>query len=147
MIKLQDLLDTHVAQIIAIEHAAHSHPWSDATILSSIASKRTSVVGAFIDDQLAGYAVFDCVVDEANLQNISVSPAYQRRGVGRTLISEIFNRYPRAQNVFLEVRESNHIAIALYHSMGFAELGIRRNYYPVLGGLREDAVLMALPRI
>jgi [ribosomal protein S18]-alanine N-acetyltransferase len=46
-------------------------------------------------------------------------------------------------NMFLEVRASNEVAIALYESMGFCEMSIRRGYYPAKNG-REDAVLMGL---
>ena len=46
--------------------------------------------------------------------------------------------------LWLEVRASNHAAIALYESLGFNEATIRRNYYPTAEG-REDAIVMALP--
>ena len=44
------------------------------------------------------------------------------------------------RTIHLEVRESNHSAIALYRKMGFSEDGIRRDYYesPV-----ENALLMS----
>jgi ribosomal-protein-alanine N-acetyltransferase len=45
--------------------------------------------------------------------------------------------------MFLEVRASNASAIALYEKRGFAEVGLRRNYYPTAKG-SEDAILMAL---
>jgi ribosomal-protein-alanine N-acetyltransferase len=45
--------------------------------------------------------------------------------------------------VFLEVRPSNARAIALYHDMGFNEIGRRPNYYPARSG-REDALVLAI---
>ncbi len=44
--------------------------------------------------------------------------------------------------MFLEVRDSNQSARALYDSVGFNEIGVRRGYYPAASG-REDAVVMA----
>jgi len=49
----------------------------------------------------------------------------------------------QAANMFLEVRQSNLSAIALYENIGFNEMAIRRAYYPAANG-REDAVLMGL---
>jgi len=48
------------------------------------------------------------------------------------------------ETVFLEVRESNPVAIRLYEGLGFNQVGTRRDYYPAEGG-REDAIIMALP--
>ncbi|MGL4957504.1 MAG: ribosomal protein S18-alanine N-acetyltransferase, partial [Plesiomonas sp.] len=46
--------------------------------------------------------------------------------------------------LWLEVRESNLRARALYEREGFNEVTVRRNYYPCAQG-RENAVIMALP--
>jgi ribosomal-protein-alanine N-acetyltransferase len=147
MITLRTIDESLLTSILSIEEQAHSHPWSKANILSAIASKRTTVMGAFFEEQLAGYAVFDCVIDEASLQNLSVHPKFQRKGIGRQLVQSIFEEYPQTQHVFLEVRISNKPAIALYEAMEFAELGVRPNYYPSKNGGKEDALLMALSRI
>jgi ribosomal-protein-alanine N-acetyltransferase len=45
--------------------------------------------------------------------------------------------------MFLEVRVGNGRAITLYESVGFRQIGVRKDYYPGLLG-REDAVCMAL---
>lgn len=146
MITLRTIDESLLTSILSIEKQAHSHPWSKANILSAIASKRTTVMGAFVEEQLAGYAVFDCVIDETSLQNISVDPNHQRKGIGRALVNSIFEVYPKAEHVFLEVRVSNAPAISLYESLGFCELGVRTSYYPTSAGGREDAVIMALTR-
>jgi ribosomal-protein-alanine N-acetyltransferase len=45
--------------------------------------------------------------------------------------------------MFLEVRPSNHVAAALYETLGFREIGVRRNYYPAHSG-HEDARVLVL---
>ncbi|HBV40592.1 MAG TPA: ribosomal-protein-alanine N-acetyltransferase, partial [Erwinia sp.] len=45
--------------------------------------------------------------------------------------------------LWLEVRASNHAAIALYQQLDFNEVSVRRNYYPTAEG-KEDAIIMAL---
>jgi ribosomal-protein-alanine N-acetyltransferase len=51
-------------------------------------------------------------------------------------------RRKRAVMVLLEVRVSNDAAYRLYTSMGFDEVGLRKNYYPARHG-REDAIILA----
>jgi ribosomal-protein-alanine N-acetyltransferase len=46
--------------------------------------------------------------------------------------------------LWLEVRAGNQRARALYRQRGYAEVGLRRGYYPAAQGLREDAVVMSL---
>jgi [ribosomal protein S18]-alanine N-acetyltransferase len=80
---------------------------------------------------------------EWELENIVVAEAAQRRGVGTCLLSE-FVAHARAEqgsSIFLEVRESNQSARALYRRMGFKEAGLRKNYY---ASPAEDAVRYGL---
>ena len=82
------------------------------------------------------------VLDEGNLDNIAVAPAYRRQGVADALLSVVtgFGR-EHLSRLMLEVRASNAPAIALYEKYGFAAVGRRKNYYDAP---REDAVLMTL---
>ena len=85
------------------------------------------------------------VLDEAHLLNLSVAKSYQKQGLGRFLLEHMLQiaKDHQAANMFLEVRQSNLSAIALYENIGFNEMAIRRAYYPAANG-REDAVLMGL---
>ena len=84
------------------------------------------------------------VLDELELLIIGVAKAWQRRGLGRKLLSNLIES---ARGTFvcvhLEVRASNAPARALYDALGFEEVGRRRNYYRTESG-REDAILMRL---
>lgn len=64
---------------------------------------------------------------EYELLNLAVAPESRRRGVGRALVEWLVSSFPGA--VFLEVRESNQNARTFYNSLGFQEIGIRREYY------------------
>jgi ribosomal-protein-alanine N-acetyltransferase len=67
----------------------------------------------------------------------------RRKGAARALMEEAAQRGRRAGAVLatLEVRRSNHGAIALYRSLGYRQVGIRPNYYVDEG---EDAIVMVL---
>ena len=78
---------------------------------------------------------------EADVQTIAVNPEYRSHGLGRQLMLLLLEQAAerRAKNIFLEVRADNERAIALYESLGFAEIGIRPGYYQPEG---VDAVMM-----
>jgi [ribosomal protein S18]-alanine N-acetyltransferase len=80
---------------------------------------------------------------EYEVHTIGVDPAYQGRGVGRRLLDELLNLTAGAV-VHLEVRTDNAPAIALYRSVGFTEVGLRRRYYRVSGAdaytMRREAL-------
>jgi ribosomal-protein-alanine N-acetyltransferase len=64
---------------------------------------------------------------EREILNLAVDPAARRKGVALRLLESELER--REGSWFLEVRESNAPAIALYESLGFRRVGVRKNYY------------------
>lgn len=90
-----------------------------------------------LDGQIAAFLVIrQTAPDEAEILNIAVDPAHRRRGLARKLLASAF-RSPRT--FFLEVRQSNTSAQALYRSFGFTRCGRRPGYYRHPD---EDAILM-----
>lgn len=100
------------------------------------------------EGRLAGFAVARLLPpDEVEILNVATDPAVRRRGVGSALLQALLKLPGRV--LFLEVRESNVAARALYRSAGFSEEGRRKKYYPGLGiptGSREDAVVMKMQK-
>ena len=83
---------------------------------------------ATCENRITGYLVTRFLGDsECEILNIAVAPEYRRKGVGKALLSELLEGYRGA--VLLEVRESNLTARNLYKSMGFQEIGSRKDYY------------------
>jgi ribosomal-protein-alanine N-acetyltransferase len=73
--------------------------------------------------------------------NVAVSPERRRAGVARRLISQLLEESGRQLPLTLEVRVSNHSAIAMYEGLGFRSAGVRPRYYQDNG---EDALIMWL---
>ncbi len=96
-----------------------------------------------IPPSIVGFAAFHRVLDEAELRNMAVDPAYQRQGVGRELLAQARPRLLEqgVRDVYLEVRASNLPAQQLYYSAGFLLSSRRKDYY---SNPREDALVMAL---
>jgi [ribosomal protein S18]-alanine N-acetyltransferase len=93
--------------------------------------------------EVLAFLVAHRVDAEWELENIVVAATVRRRGVGTRLLGE-FVAHARAEQgsgIFLEVRESNHSARALYRKVGFQEKGLRKSYY---SRPPEDAILCRL---
>ncbi len=125
-----------------IEQAVYSHPWTRGNFADSLdAGYHCWIMDC--GSGVAGYSVVMIAAGEAHLLNLSIALPQQRRGLGSKLLRFVIKlaRDHGAQTVYLEVRVSNIAGRALYARHGFAEIGMRRGYYPA-GALREDAVTM-----
>lgn len=98
---------------------------------------------ALQDGRIVGYAGVMVVAETADVQNIAVIPQLRGRGLGSTLLEALHEIASRrgAQEVLLEVRESNETAQSLYRRFGYAEIAQRPRYYPD----GETAVIMLAP--
>ena len=133
-----DLLD----EIAAMELRAFAVPWSKKTFEGAFAAKNVTILAALDEDgTLMGYACLLVIAPDGELMNIAVDDCFRGRGIGSALMEAVLERAAQlgAEDVFLEVRESNAPARHLYEKYGFETLGRRKKYYqkPV-----EDAILM-----
>ena len=131
--------------VMALEAIAYSHPWSRANFIDSLVAGYLAEVLHGDAVGIVGYFVAMTGVDELHLLNLTVSPAWQGHGHGTALLRVLQGHAQalRLGSLWLEVRHSNDRARALYRRHGFAEVGLRKAYYPA-AGLREDAVVMSL---
>ena len=92
--------------------------------------------------EMLGCCGFLFVLDEAEIPNVCVKESARCRGVGKQMMTVLMEEAKKLgmAMLYLEVRESNSPARALYQRLGFEENGIRKNFYehPV-----ENAVLMS----
>ena len=135
-----------VDAVMAVEVRAYSHPWSRGNFVDSLIAGYLAEVLAAPDGAVRGYFVAMQGVDELHLLNVTVAPECQSAGLGRQLLQVVQERaLQRAlSTLWLEVRHSNQRARSLYRRLGFAEVGVRKAYYPATTQ-REDAVVMRLP--
>lgn len=119
--------------------------WGAGAIADIVRGSGGFAVLAHKDAALAGFALVRSVADEAELITIAAAPAVQRKGVARGLLACTIDhlKHQAVQQFFLEVRADNMAAIALYKRAGFAQVGVRENYYKVAGAKRVDALLFS----
>lgn len=143
IVNIRELASGDLSDILSIEWQSSQFPWSEGLIKSSLNSD--SGFGLFDDSSLIGFTFFSQVLDELSLLNIAIAPEYRRQGLAYDFLAACLSS-ELVINIgccFLEVRESNLPAISLYKKLGFDQVGLRKNYYPINGG-RETAVIMKL---
>ena len=135
---------TDIEDVIAVEQNAYPFPWTRGNFLDSLDSGYEAWVLRDEDGLLLGYFLMMYVVEEVHLLNITVRPDRQGQGLGRKLLDQLIAlaRDAGMHAVLLEVRPSNNHALMVYHHLGFAQIGQRKNYYPAAGAGREDAIVM-----
>jgi [ribosomal protein S18]-alanine N-acetyltransferase len=132
--------------VMAIEAAAYAFPWTRGNFIDSLAAGYPARVLFDAQRHLLGYFIAMPGVDEMHLLNISVAPTEQGRGHARFMIDALIPLCQEhgVRELWLEVRESNERARAMYLRLGFTAVGVRKGYYPAPFGRREDAVVMSL---
>jgi len=143
-LNLKPMAISDIPAVLAIEAVTSLSPWSQQIFQDCIRVGYSAWVGT-IKDELVAYTLFAIQGPEAHILNIAVKPSWQRRGIGKFLLThglELF-KTSGADTVFLEVRLSNTIAQRLYEDLGFIEVGRRHGYYLSDSG-KEDALVYAL---
>ncbi len=143
------MTEADVDEVLRIEQGSYQLPWTEQIFRDCLK------VGYFCqvlegENGLLGYVIFSAAAGESHILNLCVDKAHRRGGFADALLSQSVATVivAGAKVMFLEVRVSNHSAIALYEKFGFIETGRRENYYNAVPknakqSNREDALLMA----
>lgn len=142
-VRLRSARRADIDAIVAIECASFGDPWDRGAFENLLDDPRASFLVAERDGSVRGYVVAWFVLDEGEIGNLAVSGQARRQGVGALLLDGAIRTAAAAEveSLYLEVRDSNAAARALYASRGFAEVGRRRDYYR---RPREDALVLKL---
>lgn len=142
MLEIRPLTEASIPAVRAIEVLCFPDPWSEKGLRDTLREDCACFLGAWSGETLCGYVNATWVLDEVNINRICTHPAFRRQGAAKGLFAALddFCRKRGITRFFLEVRESNAAAQALYRSLGFTETGRRPNFYE---NPAEGAVLMA----
>ena len=114
--------------------------WSADALRSQLEKPDSRCTVALEEDSVVGFLAFEQVLDEGSIVEVAVHPDHRRKGIARELIRSALAD-DSLKEIFLEVREGNKPAVALYESLGFEPVGVRKGYYD---HPKEDAVLYRL---
>ncbi|MBQ9545310.1 MAG: ribosomal protein S18-alanine N-acetyltransferase [Clostridia bacterium] len=127
--------------IMALEKENFSSPLNAPAVAYLVQDE--SCVAAYLDGELAGYAAFLKGPFSCEIMRIAVNKKFRRRGIGRAMLRALEEKAKGfgSESLQLEVRSKNTAALALYESVGFMRVGLRKGYYR---DPADDAVLMEL---
>ena len=152
---MRNMDQSDLESVLAIEQRCYDFPWSEKGFENSL-DRGLNYVFCRDSDEVIGYACCLTVLDEVELLNFCISPAFQGKGVGRKALETLLSRLQEGcyRIIFLEVRDSNEVGRRLYSGSGFGEDGVRKHYYrcrqwdderQMLVEGKEDAILMSRP--
>ena len=138
---IKRMTEDHILQIAELEKLCFCDPWSANSITSELDNRLSLWLVAEVDARVVGYVGSQTVLGETDMMNIATHPDYRNQGIGTALILSLIEelRKQNSHSLMLEVRVSNLSAISVYHKLGFAEVGRRKNYYR---NPREDALIL-----
>ena len=144
------ILKEEAPQVLALEQACFSHPWTLANIESEIEKDTGFFVGAFHEGEMVGYASLYYVEGSAFMNNVGVHPDFRQLGIGETLMKELekLSLEKGIYTISLEVRSKNNPAISMYEKLGYKKAGTRKFFYrdPVDDGDIMTKIIRELPK-
>lgn len=143
MTEIRRINENDIEAIATLETGIFPDPWSVKSIKETYENKSALILGAYQEETLIGYVIFYYVLDEGEIARIAVSPAYRRQGVADKIFTGLldFCVEKNIERILLDVRISNEAAISFYRKLGFADDGIRKDFYD---NPKEHALLMSV---
>ena len=130
-------------EVVAIEEAAFPVPWTFRNFLHEIEENpfACNLVVRSAAGKVEAYACAWIVDEEVRINNVAVRASSRGRGYGEGLVRHLLElgRGMGCVRAALEVRPSNHVALALYRKLGFRVVGRLKGYY---SDSHEDALVM-----
>ena len=144
-IEIRKMEKRDLPAVMEIENLCFIAPWKEENLLAEMENQYANIwvielSADGVNKQVVGFSDYWQTFDSATICQIAIHPGIRRRQLGSALMDEIINDCyaKRVQNITLEVRKSNQIAINFYKKHGFKETLTKPNYY----SNGEDAIYM-----
>ena len=127
----------YIEQIFNLEKEIFKNSAFNRTYLDSLIKADNSFIYTYIiDNKVCGYLMVLDSIDVYEILAIATIEEYRNKGIAQELLDKI-----KTKDIFLEVRESNQVAINFYKKNKFKEISVRKNYY---SEPNENAIIMKL---
>ncbi len=144
-IRIDSMRPSDLLSVVAIEEATFPAPWTLQSFLHEIEDNPLACNRVIRSEkgEVQAYVNAWLVDGEVRINNIAVRSGSRRRGLGEALVQNLLDlgRRSGCSRATLEVRPSNHPAVALYRKLGFQVVGRRKGYY---SDSQEDALVMRI---
>ena len=137
IIKLTSNDVDYIEQIFNLEKKIFKNSAFNKSYIETLIKGNNSFVYVYlIEDKICGYLMVLDSIDVYEILAIATIKEYRNKGVAQGLLDKI-----KTKDIFLEVRESNQVAINFYKKNKFKEISVRKNYY---SEPNENAIIMKL---
>ena len=127
----------YIEQIFNLEKEIFKNSAFSKSYLNTLIKGDNSFIYVYlIDDKVCGYLMVLDSIDVYEILAIATIEEYRNKGIAQELLDKI-----KTKDIFLEVRESNQVAINFYKKNKFNQISIRKNYY---SKPTENAIIMKL---
>lgn len=142
-ISIRKMMAADLEKVVAIDQLSFSLPWPDSAFSTELNNPDARCWVVCEDETVVGFVVIWLVLDEAHVATIAIDEPYRGKGYSAALLKRALqSAYLEGSRIgYLEVRESNQVAISMYHSFGFEVAGLRKEYYK---DNHENALLMTM---
>lgn len=137
IIKLTSNDVEYIKQIFNCEKEIFKNSAFNKSYIETLIKGNNSFVYIYlIEDKICGYLMVLDSIDVYEILAIATIEEYRNNGIAQELLDKI-----KTKDIFLEVRESNQVAINFYKKNKFKEISVRKNYY---SEPNENAIIMKL---
>ena len=127
----------YIEQIFNLEKEIFINSAFNKSYMETLIKADNSFIYTYIiDDKVCGYLMVLDSIDVYEILAIATIEEYKNKGIAQELLDKI-----KTKDIFLEVRESNQVAINFYKKNKFNQISIRKNYY---SEPNENAIIMKL---
>lgn len=139
---VREMTAEDLEQVMEIETVCFSAPWTETGFFTYLLREDATFLVSEEQGEIFGYCGLITAADEGDITNVAVKKEKRGQGIGGALVQELIIRAEKAgvTSLYLEVRESNTTALALYGKLGFEQVGVRKHYYT---DPTEDGITMS----
>lgn len=134
--------DADIKEVLRIEHQSFTTTWPSNAFFQELHDNKLAhyYVGR-VGNRIVAYGGIWVILEDSHVTTIAVSPEYRGRKYGEQMLLHLLDQAidRGASWMTLEVRESNHVAQALYRKYGFTTVSTRKAYY---SDNNENALVM-----
>lgn len=127
--EITEMTENDCRELAELDKICFSVPWSEQSFLEETKNPLATYLLAREDGKIVGFCGFWRVSGEAQVTNIAVLPEYRRQKIATILAEKMLEICKEDEQIVLEVRKSNSIAISFYKKLGFEDAGIRKRFY------------------
>ncbi len=130
-----------MTEVLFIENESFEFPWSEEDFIRCLRQRNCIGMIAEVDDQVAGFMIYELHKTRLHLLNFSVAARWRRQGVATQMAGKLISKLSqqRRRRITLEVRETNLAAQLFFRDCGFRAVSVLRDYYD---DTPEDAYVM-----